>query len=52
MIILKIQGDDFQISGNSKQPNFLELGVWAGFGMYEEFGGASAAGVVTGFGAG
>ena len=30
--------------------NFLELGLWAARGMYEEFGGAPAAGVVTGLG--
>src|SRR5260370_40758558 len=29
---------------------FLELGLWAARGMYEEYGGASAAGVVTGLG--
>ncbi len=29
---------------------FLELGLWAGWQMYEEFGGAPAAGVVTGIG--
>ncbi len=29
---------------------FLELGVWAGWGMYEEWGGAPSAGVVTGLG--
>src|SRR5688572_30126874 len=29
---------------------FQELGLWAGYGMYEEFGGAPAAGVVTGIG--
>jgi 3-methylcrotonyl-CoA carboxylase beta subunit len=29
---------------------FLELGLWAARGMYEEFGGAPAAGVVTGLG--
>jgi 3-methylcrotonyl-CoA carboxylase beta subunit len=28
----------------------LELGLWAGWGMYQEFGGAPAAGVVTGIG--
>jgi 3-methylcrotonyl-CoA carboxylase beta subunit len=27
-----------------------ELGLWAGYGMYREFGGAPAAGVVTGIG--
>jgi 3-methylcrotonyl-CoA carboxylase beta subunit len=31
-------------------PNFLELGLWAAHGMYEEYGGAPAAGVVTGLG--
>jgi acetyl-CoA carboxylase carboxyltransferase component len=29
---------------------FLELGLWAGHGMYEEWGGAPAAGVVAGIG--
>lgn len=29
---------------------FQEYGLWAAFGMYEEFGGAPAAGVVTGIG--
>jgi 3-methylcrotonyl-CoA carboxylase beta subunit len=29
---------------------FLELGLWAAFGMYGEYGGAPAAGVVTGLG--
>jgi 3-methylcrotonyl-CoA carboxylase beta subunit len=29
---------------------FLELGLWAAYGMYEEFGGAPGAGVVTGLG--
>ncbi|MGE5236079.1 MAG: acyl-CoA carboxylase subunit beta [Acidobacteriota bacterium] len=29
---------------------FLELGLWAGWGMYEEWGGAPAAGCVTGVG--
>ena len=28
--------------------SFLELGLWAAFGMYEEWGGAPSAGVVTG----
>ncbi len=30
--------------------NFLELGIWAAYGMYSEFGGAPGAGVVTGLG--
>jgi 3-methylcrotonyl-CoA carboxylase beta subunit len=29
---------------------FLELGLWAAWGLYEEYGGAPAAGVVTGLG--
>jgi len=29
---------------------FLELGLWAAYGLYEEYGGAPAAGVVTGIG--
>ncbi len=29
---------------------FLELGLWAAHGMYQEYGGAPAAGVVTGIG--
>ena len=32
------------------QANFLELGLWAAYGMYGEYGGAPAAGVVTGLG--
>ena len=30
--------------------NFLELGLWAAYGMYTEYGGAPGAGVVTGLG--
>ncbi|MCU1323623.1 MAG: Methylcrotonoyl-CoA carboxylase [Acidobacteriaceae bacterium] len=30
--------------------NFMELGLWAAHGMYGEYGGAPAAGVVTGLG--
>ncbi len=33
-------------SGN----DFFELGAYAAFGMYEEWGGAPAAGVITGLG--
>ncbi len=36
--------------GAVQLPNFLELGMWAARGMYEEYGGAPAAGVVTGLG--
>lgn len=32
------------------QSPFLEVGIWAGHGMYEEWGGLPAAGVVTGIG--
>lgn len=32
-------------------PRFVELGLWSAFGMYQEHGGAPAAGVVTGIGA-
>ncbi len=31
--------------------SFFELGLWTAWGMYEEFGGAPAAGVITGIGA-
>ncbi|HLE82801.1 MAG TPA: carboxyl transferase domain-containing protein, partial [Thermoanaerobaculia bacterium] len=31
--------------------SLLELGLWAGYGMYQEWGGAPAAGVVAGIGA-
>src|SRR5262249_47918174 len=32
------------------EAQFLELGLWAAYGMYEEWGGAPSAGVVTGIG--
>jgi len=32
------------------QGPFVELGLWAAYGMYEEYGGAPAAGVITGIG--
>ncbi len=32
------------------EPPFFELGLWAAWGMYQEWGGAPAAGVVTGIG--
>src|SRR5216684_1444955 len=32
------------------ETSFFELGLWAAWGMYEEWGGAPAAGVVTGIG--
>jgi acetyl-CoA carboxylase carboxyltransferase component len=37
-------------SDGSKKPQFLELGLWAAWSMYEEWGGAPSAGVVTGIG--
>src|SRR5689334_10375063 len=33
-----------------KKSPFLEIGLWAAFGMYEDVGGAVAAGVITGIG--
>jgi 3-methylcrotonyl-CoA carboxylase beta subunit len=36
--------------GRGSIPNFMELGLWAAHGMYAEYGGAPAAGVVTGLG--
>src|SRR2546429_9453614 len=33
-----------------KKSHFLEIGLWAAFGMYEEVGGAVSAGVITGVG--
>jgi 3-methylcrotonyl-CoA carboxylase beta subunit len=35
---------------DSGESQFLELGLWAAFGMYEQYGGAPCAGVVTGIG--
>ena len=37
-------------SPDRARPNFQELGLWAAYGMYEDQGGAPAAGVVTGIG--
>ena len=36
--------------GESPTPHFFELGLWAAWNMYAEWGGAPAAGVVTGVG--
>ena len=36
--------------GSVAGSNFLELGLWAAYGMYSEYGGAPGAGVVTGLG--
>lgn len=33
-----------------RDASFLELGLWAAYGMYAEWGGAASAGVVTGIG--
>ncbi|HQR42430.1 MAG TPA: carboxyl transferase domain-containing protein, partial [Gemmatales bacterium] len=35
---------------DGKTPKFLELGLWAAWSMYEQWGGAPSAGVVTGVG--
>ena len=37
-------------AGSGGLASFLELGLWAAHGMYGEYGGAPAAGVVTGLG--
>ncbi len=39
-----------RIAALCDQDSFLEWGLWAGFGMYEEHGGAPAGGVVAGTG--
>jgi 3-methylcrotonyl-CoA carboxylase beta subunit len=41
-----VDGSDFDMADSG----FMELAVWAAFGMYGEYGGAPAAGVVTGLG--
>src|SRR5713101_2892241 len=33
-----------------KEPGFFELGLWAAWNMYQDWGGAPSAGVVTGIG--
>jgi len=35
---------------DKKRPKFRELGLWAAWSMYEEWGGAPSAGVITGVG--
>ncbi|CAN5728826.1 acyl-CoA carboxylase subunit beta [soil metagenome] len=47
-----VHGDMAAMNGASDValPNFMELGLWAAHGMYGEYGGAPAAGVVTGLG--
>ena len=44
------RGAPGSVSPSAPLSNFLELGLWAARGMYEEYGGAPAAGVVTGLG--
>jgi acetyl-CoA carboxylase carboxyltransferase component len=39
-----------QLAGFSGGPEFFELGLWAAWNMYSEWGGAPSAGVVTGIG--
>jgi 3-methylcrotonyl-CoA carboxylase beta subunit len=46
----QVQESGLGAPASSGHPNFLELGLWAARGMYEEYGGAPAAGVVTGLG--
>ena len=38
------------VPGSGASQQFLELGLWAAHGMYEEYGGAPGAGVVAGIG--
>jgi len=38
------------IDADEGAPPFIEIGLWAAYGMYQEHGGAPAAGVVTGVG--
>jgi acetyl-CoA carboxylase carboxyltransferase component len=42
--------DLVQASGAAAQPAFFELGLWAAWGMYADWGGAPSAGVITGVG--
>jgi 3-methylcrotonyl-CoA carboxylase beta subunit len=49
--VLRFAKDDkININDRGWPGNFLELGLWAAHGMYGEYGGAPAAGVVTGLG--
>jgi acetyl-CoA carboxylase carboxyltransferase component len=49
--IAKLVDPSPEDTGETPVPrNFVELGLWAAFGMYPEHGGAPAAGVVTGIG--
>jgi acetyl-CoA carboxylase carboxyltransferase component len=41
---------DRMTPGDERETGFTELGLWAAYDMYEEHGGAPAAGVVTGVG--
>jgi 3-methylcrotonyl-CoA carboxylase beta subunit len=57
LLVDKASGTGHQALGNagsspapSPMPNFQELGLWAAHDMYKEYGGAPAAGVVTGIG--
>ena len=42
---------DPPVGSESRPTRFMELGLWAAHGMYKEYGGAPAAGVVTAIGA-
>ncbi|MCS7166770.1 MAG: acyl-CoA carboxylase subunit beta [Gemmatales bacterium] len=41
---------DSQPQGNQSQPAFFELSLWAGWNMYQDWGGAPSGGVITGIG--
>lgn len=41
---------DADPDSRKKRPDFIELGLWAAWGMYAEWGGAPSAGVITGIG--
>ncbi|MCS7015494.1 MAG: acyl-CoA carboxylase subunit beta [Gemmatales bacterium] len=41
---------DAESEGEQAAPAFVELGLWAGWNMYSEWGGAPAGGVITGIG--
>ncbi|HEX2838869.1 MAG TPA: acyl-CoA carboxylase subunit beta [Phycisphaerales bacterium] len=50
LLVDRPSGSGQQTSGKTAAGPFQELGLWAAHEMYKEFGGAPAAGVVTGIG--
>lgn len=50
LLVDRPSGVGQQASGKTNAGSFQELGLWAAHEMYKEFGGAPAAGVVTGIG--